>query len=214
MKKFLFAASMLLFGYTGFSQATEGSVKVARDLKPAAVIELPYPEDIVTAALTDYLSKKGRSRTDDIKGFITFRNTQSTTEVNGNADLHLKIDRKSRQEKGRTLVSLLLTAPTPGDTSAGGQHYMNMEEAKAFLNGLVASIDAYSLEDSIRDQNALVIKAESRYKSLSQDGASLEQKRLNVEKDIRENKAAIENQDREVTLQKQKLADLVRQRKM
>ena len=212
MKKFILAACLLLVGYAGFTQAMDGSVKVAKDLQPAAVIQLPYASDIVSDALADYLSKKGRSKGTDLKGFTTFRNTQATAD-GANADLYFKVERKSRQEKGMTLVSLLLTAPKEGDVSGSNLHYMNMEEAKTFLNELVPTIEAFNLEQSIKDQNTAIIKAESKYKNLLEDGTDLEKKKTAIEKKITENKMDVQSQEGEVALQKQKLGALVGQRK-
>lgn len=213
MKKFISAACLLLVGYAGFAQAMDGSVKVSKELQPAAVIQLPYESGIVSDALTDYLSKKGRSKSTDLKGFTTFRNTQAATDNSANADLYFKVERKSRQEKGTTLVSLLLTAPKEGDAAGTNLHYMNMEEAKAFLNGLMPAIEAYNLEQTIKDQNATIIKAESKYKSLVEDGTDLEKKKTAIEKKITENRMDVLSQEGEVALQKQKLEALVNQRK-
>lgn len=206
-------ATLALCACTAFGQAMNGSVKVARDLQPAAVIQLPYSSDLIDAALADHLSRKGRAKSTDIRGFTAFRNMQAATTDSANADLYFKVERKSRQEKGSTLVSLLLTAPREGDVATTSQHHLNMEEAKAYLNELVPAIEAYALEQSIKDQNAAIIRAESRYKSLIDDSEDLEKKRLANEKKIAENKMAAQAQESEVAAQKQKLEALVRQRK-
>jgi hypothetical protein len=138
---------------------------------------------------------------------------QASSTAGGNADLYFKVERKSRQEKGSTLVSLLLTAPKEGDVAGAGLHYLNMEEAKAYLNDLVPAIEAYNLEQAIRQQNGAVIKAEARFKSLTSDGADLEQKKAAIEKRITENKMALQSQEAEVSLQKQKLSGMVGQRR-
>jgi hypothetical protein len=213
MKKFIEAACLLVVSYAGFAQAMDGSVMVSKNLQPAAVIQLPYASDIVADALSDYLSKKGRSKGTDLKGFTTFRNTRAAADNSANADLYFKVERKSRQEKGSTLVSLLLTAPKEGDVASGSLHYMNMEEAKAFLNELVPAIEAYNLEQSIKDQNTAIIKAESKYRNLVEDGTDLEKKKTAIEKKITENKMDVQSQEGEIALQKQKLAALISQRK-
>jgi hypothetical protein len=213
MKSIISAAFLLLLATSCLAQAVDGSVKVARNLQPAAVIQLPYASEVVSDALADYLSKKGRSKGTDIKGFTTYRNTNASSTGSANADLFFKVERKSRQEKGSTLVSLLLTAPKEGDAAGDSQHYMNMEEAKAYLNELVPAFEAYNLEKTIRDQNAAVIKAESRFSSLTHDGTDLGQKKIAIEKRITENNMALQSQEAEVALQKQKLAALVSQRK-
>ena len=90
---------------------------------------------------------------------------------------------------------------------------MNMEQARDYLNGLVPAIDAYNLEQQIKEQNAMVIKAESKYKGLQDDGEDLVKKRENIEKKIEENKRDQQKQMTEIENQKQKLALLSSQRK-
>jgi hypothetical protein len=62
MKRTIPVFSILLISVFGYGQAHEGAVQYQNKLQPAAVIELPYPPDVVDAAMSDYLSKKGKSR--------------------------------------------------------------------------------------------------------------------------------------------------------
>jgi hypothetical protein len=96
MKRTIPVFSILLISVFGYGQAHEGAVQYQNKLQPDAVIELPYPPDVVDAAMSDYLSKKGKSRCNDIKGFVTFRNTQLAQNDSVNADLYFKTERKSR----------------------------------------------------------------------------------------------------------------------
>lgn len=130
-----------------------------------------------------------------------------------NADMYFKVERKSRQEKGSTIVSLLISKPTEGSAGTDSLHYLSMDQAKTYLNELVPQIEAYKLETVIKDQNESLIKAESRLKNLMNDGADLEAKRVNLDKKISENKADQQKQVNEIESQKQKLAGSVSQRK-
>ena len=53
-------------------QATEGSAEYQKTQQPAAIIELPYAENVVEKAIAEYMAKKG-SKGSDSKGFKTFR---------------------------------------------------------------------------------------------------------------------------------------------
>jgi hypothetical protein len=161
--------------------------------------------------MSDYLSKKGRSKGNDIKGFATYRNTQALLGDSANADLYFKVERKSRQEKEVSLVSLLLT--TPKDGAPQNVHYLQMDQAKTYLNDLAPAIEAYQLELQIKEQNEKVIKAEAKYKDLAGDGADLEKKKADVEKKRTDNQQDSRKQANEVEAQKQKLSQLVGQRK-
>jgi hypothetical protein len=214
MKKIVCSCFVLLFvNCLLFGQAQEGTVDYQKSQHPAAFIELPYSPDIVNAALNDYLSKKGKSGTNALKGFTTFRNTRVLQQDSANADLYFKVERKSKKEKQASVVSLLLAMPKEGVVAQNNVRYLNMEEAKAYLNELVPAIEAYNLELLIKDQNDAVIKAESKYKTLTDDATGLEKKKEDIEKKIRNNKQEQQTQKNEVDAQKQKLAEWVSLRK-
>lgn len=212
--KRIFLSLCLLF-VTGliYGQAQEGRVEYQNSQQPAAVIELPYAPDLVNAAMNDYLSKKGKSRGNNLKGFTNFRNTQLAKNDSANADLYFRVERKSKQDKETSIISLLLTMPKEGGATANNVHYLNMEQAKIYLNELIPAIEAYNLEVQIKDQNQAVIKAESKYKNLTDDGADLEKKRVTIEKKIQDNKREQQTQATEVENQKQKLMVWINQRK-
>jgi hypothetical protein len=212
MKKIILFLSLLLASVFVYGQAYEGAVQYQKGLQPAAVIELRYAPSIVNAAMDDYLSKKGKSRANDIKGFSTFRNTQPLQNDSVNADLYFKTERKSRKEKEVTVVSLLVL-PNTQQTNAGNLHYLDMNDAKDYLNGLAMAIDAYNLELTIKDQNDAVIKAEAKYKNLTNEGEDLENKRTGIEKKIADNKNDQLQQLKEIENQKQKLTQWISQRK-
>jgi len=110
--------------------------------------------------MNDYLSKKGKSKGNDIRGFTTYRNTQPLQNDTANADLYLKVEHKSEQDKGSSTISLLLTAPKDDQVTQVSMHYLNMDQAETFLNDLVPAIEAYNLELRIKEQNETVIKSE------------------------------------------------------
>src|SRR6476469_6409287 len=95
MKRTIIALAALTISVTMMAQATEGTVEFQKKQQSAAVLELPYPPDLVTKALNEFLSKMGQSKATDLKGFTTYRNTDQLSGDSANADLYFKIDRKS-----------------------------------------------------------------------------------------------------------------------
>lgn len=212
MKKIVVFFSVLLMCVCVYGQAYEGTVQFDKQAQPAAIIELPYPPSVVNDAMNSYLSKKGKSRSNDIKGFTTFRNMQPVPTDSTNADLYFKTERKSRKEKEITLVSLLVM-PNDAQAASANLHYLTMEDAKAYLEGLATTVNAYNLELTIKDQNDAVIKAEAKYKNMVNQGEDLVNKRAAIDKKILENKNDQEKQSKEVDSQRQKLSEWVSQRK-
>ncbi|ANE50925.1 hypothetical protein [Flavisolibacter tropicus] len=213
MNRTILLFCLLLTISIAYGQAQKGSVSYQKRQQTAAVIELPYTPNIVMAALNDYLSKKGRSKSTDLKGFTTYRNTTPVANDSTNADLYFKVERKSRQDKETTIVSLLLTMPSDETTNPTNQHYLNMDEAKVYLNELTPAIEAYNLELQIKDQNGAVTAAEDRYKNLTNEGSNLEKRKEELDKKIHNNKMEQQAQLNEIELQKQKLATKVSERK-
>lgn len=212
MKRIILSFCLLFIISQVYGQAQEGAVSYQKRQQSAAVIELPYAPNIVMAALNDYLSKKGRSKSTDLKGFTTYRNTKPVENDSTNADIYFKVERKSKADKEISVVSLLLTMPTDGAVMPN-QHHLNMEEAMAYLNELAPAIEAYNLELLIKDQNSELATAESKYKNLTNEGSDLEKKRGELERKIQNNKMEQQTQLNEVELQKQKLATKVSERK-
>jgi hypothetical protein len=104
--------------------------------------------------------------------------------------------------------------PTEAQTNTGNLHFLDMDAAKNYLNDLATAIDAYNLELTIKDQNDAVIKAETKYKSLVNDGEDMEKKRTAIDKKIADNKNDQQQQLQEIENQKQKLSQSVSQRKL
>ncbi|HEY0434849.1 MAG TPA: hypothetical protein VGC95_13330 [Chitinophagaceae bacterium] len=211
MKKIIGLFLMAFASFIGYGQAQEGTVEYQKKLQPAAVIDLPYPPSIVNAAMDDYLSKKGKSKGSDMKGFTTYRNTQALQSDSSNADLYFKTERKSRAEKEITVVSLLLL---PADADRGTNlHYLSMDDARTYLNDLAQAVGSYDLELTIKEQNEAVAKAEAKYKSLASDGQDLDKKRSALDKKIEDNKNDQQQQLKEIEKEKEKLAQWVSRRK-
>ncbi|HRO42117.1 MAG TPA: hypothetical protein PL009_04750 [Flavipsychrobacter sp.] len=203
---------MLSITNLAIAQAQEGTVRYKKAEQPAAVIELPYPPDIIIEAMNEYLSKKGKSKATDIKGFKTFRNTEVLSTKTDNADLYFKIERKSRQDKETSFISLLLTQPKDQEEADKNLHYLNMEQAKTYLNELVPAIAAYNLEQNIIQQNKNVITAEAKHKDHKVEGEDLNRKKIDLEQRITQNNAQQQAHQATVETEKQKLAQLVSQR--
>ena len=212
MKKILILVVALLPASLLFAQAQEGVVAYQKTQQHAAIIHLPYSSDVVNDALNDYLSKKG-TKSDQLKGFKSFRNTRLSENDTVHADLYFKVARKSRDEKGKTTISLLVGMPNEGIAQRNPSTSITTEQAKEVLNQLVPVIEAFNLERMIKEQNALIIKEEVRYKSLVKEGVDLDEKRSDIEKKILANRLDQEKQTTEVNRQKQALALLVEQRK-
>lgn len=193
-------------------QATEGTAEFQKTQQPAAIIELPYTENVVEKAIADYMSKKG-SKGNDSKGFKTFRGYKLRDSQDYTSDLYFKIDRKSRKEKDLTVVSLIVGKNGEDVKARLAPDNSSIDGAKDLLNDMVASIDAYNLELQIQDQDDAVKKAQKKFDGLADDQKDYEKKIKNLQDKLEQNKKDQDKQQDEVKKQKDILETLRGKRK-
>ncbi|WP_127129327.1 hypothetical protein [Pseudoflavitalea rhizosphaerae] len=210
---FSLMAASLLFSATSFSQsAIEGKVEHTKGNKAAAVIELPYPEEEVADMLSDAMAARG-VKGDKAKGFVVYRNVRLNDNDQDLNDMHFKVERKSRKEKDITNVYLIIGKPSENIGLRSAVDYHKIEEAKSFLNTMVPKMEAHHLEVQIKEQEALVIKAEKKFQSLVEDSVSYVEKIKGLEQKLNTNRTDRASQDVEVKKQRQTLEAMRSRRK-
>jgi len=189
-KHFLLLMGMAIAGILyAQPKAIEGKAEFQKTQQPAAMITVPYNSNTVEDAIADYMTKKG-IKGGSTGGYKVYRNYKLASSIDYNSDLYFKVDRKSRSEKDVSVISLL-AAKTAEDIktrklndSTGTQ----LEGAKELLDEMVPAIEAYSLEVQIRDQEAVVKKAQKKYDDLVNDQKDYEKKIRNLEDKLAQNK--------------------------
>jgi hypothetical protein len=210
--KYTLLILLLLVCHSGQSQSYEGTVKHRNRQQPAAILEVAHPEDMVMAAMAQYLNKKMKSAETDIKGFATFRNSQMP-DTGLNADLYFKVERKSARETEVTVISLLITTLDLSQVPPDTLYYLKMKDAKAYLDDLAIGIAAYDLEkriDRLRDD---IYFEESVYSNLDDDARKIERDKTILEERALANNKILKAKRAEIDLQKKELARFMKQRK-
>jgi|GEM_PF-4141881 len=210
--KYLIPAVLLLLGNVSRAQSYEGTVRHRNSDLPAAVLEVPYPTDMVMAAMAGYLTKKMKSAETDIKGFATFRNSQMP-DTGENADLYFRVEGKNRQEKELSVIYLMLTTIKTDQVPADTLRYLDMKEARAYLDDLALAITAYDLEKQLSRLNDEIRFAESVYANLEDDRRQIEREQKTLDSKTDANAKALLNKKQEIEMQKQRHAALERRRK-
>lgn len=214
MKKILLLITIILASKFSFSQAQEGTIDYQKAKQNAAIIELPYSQDVVEGALKELFSKQN-AKSNESKGFLVFK--AARLEEAGNNplyDLYFKIDRKSRKEKDMSV--LYLTVAHPGENIAvrvPDDRY-GQDDAKAFLNTITPKMEAYNLELQIKDQDEAIKKADKKYGSLVSDSIDLQKKKTTIEEKIVANSKAQEDQRKEQARQREISEALKARRKL
>ena len=205
---------VLFTGYSSFSQvpATEGSVEFQKTQQPAAIIELPYPENVVEKGIASYMERKG-SKGSDSKGFKTFRGYKLRDSQDFSSDLYFKIDRKSRKEKDITTVSLVVGRSGEDIKTRTVPDNSMLDGARDLLNDMVPDIEAYNLEVEIQDQDDVLKKAQKKFDGLVDDQKDYEKKIKNYQDKLEQNKRDQAKQDEEVRRQRDLMETLRAKRK-
>ena len=191
MKKFfsLSISMMVLLQVMAQPKAVETTADFQRTKQPAASITVPYPENIVEKAVDDYMSKKGM-KSNSSSGYKVFRNYKLAASHDYNSDLYFKTERKSRSEKDLSVIYLMVGKSTEdiksrklNDSTGNG-----LDGARELLDDMVPSIDAYALEEQIKDQESVVKKAQKKYDDYVSDQRDGEKKIRNLQDKLQQNK--------------------------
>ena len=212
MKKIIVSIIALVSLYTLQAQAIETKATYNKVAQPAVLAEYIYDAAIVETAITDDLKQRGFGKGKSTKGYNLYQAINFAEISADKIDLYIKTEKKSKKEKDRTIVTVLVSKGYDNFVSGTTETAM-MTAILNYVNGLKPKFDTNSLELQVKDQEELVKKAEKKYNNLTDEGVDLEKKKRKVEDDIATNKNDQSAQKNEVEKQRQILASLKAQRK-
>lgn len=205
MKRFLFSIAVVLisisFSYSQTITSRDGTISYNKGDKAAAVIDLPYETQVVEKTIEDYFKSKG-FKSSTSRGFKVYRNVPLGYSTDGSSDVYFKVERKSRQEKGSSLVYMVAARPGEDLSTRVLSDRDRVEDSKLFLNDLVPQFTRTNTDFEITAQEKILADAEKRYSRLKSEQTDLEKKIENLQKDLEKNKKDQESQVQ--TLEKEK----------
>ncbi len=200
--------SILTLGAT--AQSTPTSITMKDQAQPGLQIELPTNTDIAEGTLLQKLKETGykpetsgsmfwkKTKQD---GFYVFQGVQLPDLNNQKLDLYFKIERKSKQEKDQSMMSMLV--------SKGYDNFISAESDSAtytaaanFLNGFIANTASYSLQQQIDTQDKVVKSAEKKLADYQDDDRSIQKKITQLQADAVAKRSDIEAQAKEIVAQR------------
>lgn len=211
MRYFFALILSLAAGTAAMAQAHTATVEYLKVNRQAVVNDMPFPEKTVRDAIDNKMEQLGY-KGKEVKGFTVYKGVRLPALGNELYDLYFAADKKSRKDKDNSTLTLLLSKGFDS-FAADSTDAPLMENAKTYLDSIKLMIAAYDLEQQIIAQEDAVKKADKKYNNLVDDGASLEKKRKNIEKDIEDNKKDQAGQQAEIEKQKQILETLRSKRK-
>jgi hypothetical protein len=184
---------LLLLSFSIFITATlraqsyKSSLTFQKNLYSVATIQVPFEEDAVTAAIKDYMSRKGYKDA-HYKDFILFRSVPLDSSSSVVSDAYFNISQKSHSEKDLTLINLLPVKK--GETllpvNAGDSSLVN--SSIAYLNSMRRDILSYTTQQQILAEQKTLDKINAKLISLKNDSGDIAKKIRNYESDLQQNK--------------------------
>ena len=107
-KTSLIVCILFLSMATRAQNSTFGTITFDKQAEQGIIAEYNSNEDAVRAVLLQEISKagvKGKS----VKGFTAYKGVQINEIYNDVIDLYVKTERKSKKEKDKTIVSMLIS---------------------------------------------------------------------------------------------------------
>jgi len=210
MKKLAFLTFALFSHVHSFSQAIVTITDYQKAQEPAIQYELPYSQETVTKALEDTLEKQGY-KGKDTKGYTLYRDVHSTAIGPDNYNLYFKVDRKSKNEKETSIVTLMISKDDIFISEATDMDIVN--NAKVYMQNLKPVVQAYDLEQQITAQMDAVRKSDKKLTELTSDSVDIAKKEAKIKIQIQDNITSITNQKADIERQKLILETLKSKRK-
>lgn len=186
MKFFILSAILfLLANLKMFAQSDpiEGTIEYQRSEKRAAIVEVPYPPELVEGALKDYLAKSG-VKEERLKGMQVFKNARLSPTDGEVADLYFKVEKKSRREDNTSIVYLIMGRPNENVALRTPDDAYRMQDAKLFLSKLQPQAQTYELERNISKNEENIKISEKKLNDLQDDRKKLDKKISEQEQEL------------------------------
>lgn len=214
MKKGILVIGLFLLLHSARAQSYTAPVTYNKTERQGLVLQLPYGESVSEDFIVDNLRKTGFEpetkgklfwKQNKISDFYVFKGVT----LNGApvpVDLYFKVDRRSRNVKDQSTISMLV--------SRGNENFIGPGEdtafvaAQNFLNAFVPQSASYKLNLDIDNQEKTVHDAEKHLEKLQNDEKDLNRKIEQLQKDLRNNQTDQEAQRSKIETERQKLAEL------
>jgi hypothetical protein len=182
----LLTATLLLSGSLN-AQSYKTTYTFQKNAYPAAAIQVPYDEDVVTEAVKDYMTGKGYKDA-HFKDFMIFRSVPLDNGSSAYSDAYFNITRKSRSEKDISIITLIPVKKEATLAPATEEDSSYLSKSMVFLDSMVHQIHHYSLTQQIQLQQKILDKTGAKLISLKNDSGDIAKKIRSYESDLAQNK--------------------------
>ena len=174
---------------------------------PCYITEYNLPPEETQNVIQQKLKSQGYNA-DKSKGFLVYRNVRLKDLNSDEAqDVFFKIERKSRREKDKSLVTMIAAKSglIPDGKVKGAATLTNVGSAAisvSFIKSFQSAMNLQQYNLEVAAQENEVAGAEKKLKSLLDEQEKLEKKIKDYQDDLEQNKKDQAKQDKEITKQK------------
>lgn len=199
--------SLLITAFAFAQSPMQTTVEYNGQKYPCYITEYNLPPDETQNVIQQKLKSQGYNP-DKSKGFLVYRNVRLKDLNSDEAqDVFFKIERKSRKEKDKSLVTMIATKSglIPEGKIKGAAAIANVESAVnsvSFMKSFQSAMDLQQYNLEVAAQEDQVASAEKKLKSLKDDQVKLEKKIKDYQSDLEQNKKDQVKQTNEIATQK------------
>jgi len=207
--KYIFSliVSLLITGFVFAQTPIKTTAEYNGQNYPCYITEYNLPPDETENVIKNKLRAEGYNP-DKSKGYLVYRNVK-LKDLNPDEaqDVFFKIERKSRREKDKTLVTMITAKAglIPVDKVKGAKMDADIEPSEnstSFINSFQSGIDLQTYNLAVSAQEDEVAKAEKKLKSLQDAQGKIEKKISDYQSDLEANKKSQDAQTDEIAKQK------------
>ena len=210
MKQLFVAALAVIVSFTATAQSETGTASFNKSAESAVIYNIPYSEEAVSNGLENKMSKWGKPK--KAKGYLMYRNVLITDISNEPVTLYFGVEKKSSKDNGNSTITMLIANEHDRFYKADENAEL-FNKAKEFLNSFKEPVEAANLELQINEQDDVVKKQYKKLKKLRDDGIDYEKQKKKLEEKIAQNIKDVEQQEKDLSTQKEQLDALIKKRK-
>lgn len=165
------------------TEPIEGTIEYQKGEKRVAIVEVPYPTEVVESALKDHL-ERGGVKEERRKGMQVFKNARLTPTDGEVADLYFKVEKKNNMDDNNSRVYLIMGRPNENVDLRTPDDAYRIQDAKSFLSTLHPKTKSFELERNISRNEDNFKKSERKLNDLLEDRKRLDKKIDELEQEV------------------------------
>jgi hypothetical protein len=206
----------MVVAFVSFGQGNVGQsiIEYNGQKYPCYVVEFNLSPEVTEQTIRDKIKSRGYNPK-ETKGFLVYRAIRlPLLDSLEDKDVFIKVDKKSRSEKDKSVVYLIATKPGEipeekvKDTDKNAAANIALVSGGALvLSGFGGDVDMAAYHVALSIQEDEVKKADKKMKDLQEDQTKLEKKIKDMQDDLEVNKKDQVKQQEEITKHKQILEE-------